>query len=139
MRDLDIARDYLKKNDRTFVVAKEGRIVHETDSPGILGLLTAVEKLGKESRDSSLADKIVGEAAAQLCVYSGIMGVFAVTLSEGGKRVLENNKIPCEYESLVPHILNRTKTDFCPFEKLVAGCNSPEEAYMKLKLKVKRA
>jgi len=133
MQDLAIAKNVLKKNNDTLVIVKKGRVLFETNSPGIRGLLTAVEKIGKELKDSAVADKLVGEAAAQLCAYSNVTGVFAVTLSHCGKDVLEKNNIDYEYENLVPHILNFNKTDLCPFEKLVMGCKSPEEAYEKLK------
>jgi len=133
MQDLDIAEDLLKKNNNSLVIVKNGRVLFETNSPGINGLLAAMEKIEKELKGSTVADKIVGEAAAQLCAYSNVINVFAVTLSQCGEDVLEKNNIGYKYENLVPHILNFKKTDLCPFEKLVTGCNSPEEAYEKLK------
>jgi len=133
MHDLDIAKNTLKKNNDTLVIVKKGSVLFETNSPGIRGLVTAIERIGKGLKGSAVADKLVGEAAAQLCAYSNVHKVFAVTLSHCGKDVLEKNKIGYEYENLVPHILNRKKTDLCPFEKLVTGCRSPEEAYEKLK------
>jgi len=133
MQDLAVAKNVLKKNNDNLVIVKDGRVLFETNSPGIRGLLTAVEKIGKELKGSAVADKIVGEAAAQLCAYSNIIKVFAVTLSRCGKDVLEKNGIGYEYENLVPHILNFKKTDLCPFEKLVEECKSPEEAYERLR------
>jgi len=133
MQDLDIAKNVLKKNNSNLVIVRNGRVLFETTSPGIRGLLAAVEKIGKGLKGSAVADKIVGEAAAQLCAYSRVNEVFAVTLSQCGKNILEKNDIRCEYENLVPHILNFKKTDLCPFEKLVTGCNNSEEAYEKLK------
>jgi len=136
MQDLDIAENVLKKNNDNLVIAKNGRVLFETNSPGIRGLLTAMEKIGKELKGSAVADKIVGGAAAQLCAYSNVINVFAVTLSQSGKDVLEKNNIGYKYENFVPHILNFKKTDLCPFEKLVTECNSPEEAYERLKQSV---
>jgi len=133
MQDLDIAKNVLKKNSCTLVIVKNGGVVYETNSPGIQGLLTAIEKIGKEMNGSTVADKIVGEAAAQLCAYSHVNEVFAMTLSLCGKNVLKKNNIRYEYENLVPNILNFKKTDLCPFEKLVAECSNPAEAYERLK------
>jgi len=133
MKDLDIAKSVLKKNNDTLVIVKEGKVLFETNSPGIRGLLAAIEKIGKELKASAVADKLVGEAAAQLCAYSNVLEVFAVTLSKCGKDVLEKNNIRYEYENLVPHILNQSKTDFCPFEKIVMGSNSPQDAFGRLK------
>jgi hypothetical protein len=133
MKDLDIAKNLLKKKNCTLVIVKNGRVIFETDSQGIRGLLTAIDKIGKELKGSSAADKIIGEAAAHLLAYSNVIDVFASTLSQCGKSLLEKNNISHEYEDLVPHILNLKKTDLCPFEKLVTGCNDSEEAYEKLK------
>jgi len=133
LRDLDIAKDRLRKSDNALVVAKHGQVLFETSASGIRGLLTALERIGKDMKNSAVADRIVGEAAAQLCAYSHVREVYAVTLSQCGKNVLENNHINHEYENLVPHILNMKKTDLCPFEKIVAGSKTPKEAYERLK------
>jgi hypothetical protein len=82
---------------------------------------------------ASAADKIVGVAAAKLCVYTGLVSVFAVTISEAGIRVLEDNNIVCLFERKVSNILNRSKTDVCPFEKLAITSGGSDEAYVKLK------
>lgn len=133
MQDLDQAKNVLKKNNDTLVIVKKGRVLFETNSSGIRGLLEAIERVERGLKGSAVADKLVGEAAAQLCAYSNVNKVFAVTLSRCGKDILEKHEIGCEYENLVPHILNFNKTDLCPFEKLVAGSGSPKEAYERLK------
>ena len=68
-----------------------------------------------------------------LCVYAGVDSVFALTISEWGIRVLEDNKVAYLFEKKVSHILNRNKNGVCPFEKLAMVSRSSEEAYMKLK------
>lgn len=133
MQDLEIAKDLLNKGNNTLVIVKNGKVLFETSASGIRGFLTAIERLGKEMQRSSVADKIVGEAAAHLCAYSKVARVFAVTLSQCGKQLLEGHRIHFEYENLVPHILNAERTDLCPFEKVAAGSRNPEEAYERLR------
>jgi len=133
MQDLKIAKLRLKEGDLTLVIAKEGKVIFETKSQGVSGFLQAIEKFGKGLASSSVADKIVGAAAAMLCAYSKAASVFAVTISEEGMKVLEDNNILYEFESSVSNILNYDKTDICPFEKLAAGSRNPKEAYDKLK------
>ncbi len=133
MKDLDLARDLLRKRNCALVIVKDGHVLLETNASGIRGFLMALEKIGKKIDGSALADKIVGEAAAQLCAYSHVREVYAVVLSQCGKDVLQKNNIHHEFENLVPHILNMKQTDLCPFEKLVAGSRSPEEAYERLR------
>ncbi len=132
-RDLELAKLKLKERDLTLVIVKEGKVVFETKSHGVGGFLQAVEKLDKRLVASSVADKIVGAAAAMLCVYSEASSVFAVMISEEGIRVLEDNNIVYRFENEVPNILNHEKTDICPFEKLAIGSRDPKEAYTKLK------
>jgi len=133
MQDLKLAEHRLKQKNLDLVIAKNGRIVFENGFQGIRGLLRAIEKLGKESIGSSVADRIVGRAAAMLCAYSKAASVFAVTVSEEGIKVLEDNKVFYRFENRVPNILNQEGTDICPFEKLVTSFTKPEEAYKKLK------
>jgi len=133
MPDLKLAKLRLKEKNLTLVIVKEGKVIFETESQGVSGFLQAIEKFGKELAASSVADKIVGAAAAMLCAYSEVASVFAVTISEEGMKVLEDNNILYEFESRVPNILNYDKTDICPFEKLAASSRDPKKAYDKLK------
>jgi len=133
MQDLKIAKLRLKEEDLTLVIMKNGKVIFETESQGVSGFLQAIEKLGKGLVASSVADKIVGAAAAMLCAYCEVAAVFAVTISEEGIKVLEDNGISYQFENRVPNILNYKRTDVCPFEKLAIGSRDPKEAYEKLK------
>jgi len=133
MQDLKLAKLRLKEGNLTLVIVKEGKVIFETKSQGVSDFLQAIEKFGKRLVASSVADKIVGAAAAMLCVYSGVASVFAVTISEEGIRVLEDNSIFCQFENRVPNILNHDRTDICPFEKLAVASRNPKEVYVKLK------
>ena len=132
-QDLTFAKLKLTEEDLSLVIVKNGQVVFETKKQGVTGFLEAIEKLNQDLVGASIADKIVGVAAAMLCVYSGVSFVFALTISEGGLRVLENNNIVCLFEKKVSNILNRSKNDVCPFEKVAIASGSSEEAYVKLK------
>jgi len=133
MKDLKLAEQRLKEKKFNLLIVKDGKIIFATKSQGIRGLLQAIEKLGKQLIGSSVADNIVGRAAAMLCTYFKSSSVFAVTISEEGEKMLKENEIPYQFENRVPNILNYERTDICPFEKLVMGLTKPEEAYEKLK------
>jgi len=132
-QDLELAKLKLTKENLSLVIVKNGKVIFETKKQGISGFLQAIENLDKNLVASSAADKLVGRAAAMLCVYAGVASVFALTISEGGTRVLEENNIAYLFEKKVSHILNRSKNDVCPFEKLAMASGSPDEAYVKLK------
>jgi hypothetical protein len=134
MNDLKLAEQRLKEKKFNLLIVKDGKIVFATKSYGIRGLLQAMEKLGNQLSGSSVADNVVGRAAAMLCAYFKASSVFAVTISEEGEKMLKENKVSYRFENRVPNILNYERTDICPFEKLVIGLTKPEEAYEKLKL-----
>lgn len=134
MNDLKLAEQRLKENKFNLLIVKNGKIIFATKSYGIHGLLQAMEKLGNQLSGSSVADNVVGRAAAMLCAYFKASSVFAVTISEEGEKMLKENKVSYRFENCVPNILNYERTDICPFEKLVIGLTKPEEAYEKLKL-----
>ncbi len=91
--DLDIAQLRLKNEDLSLVIVKKEKVIFETKKPGINGFLQAIENLDKNLVKSSVADKIVGVAAAMLCVYARVSSVFAMTISGPGIKVLKDNKI----------------------------------------------
>lgn len=131
--DLNLAKERLKQKNLALVIAKRGKVIFETSSHGIGGLFKAIEELGEEMKNSSVADKIVGKAAALLCIHAEVFAVFAVTASEKAIQVLKDNDILYQFESRVPHILNSERSDICPFEKLVINISNPREAYEKLR------
>ena len=129
MDDLDAAKQRLKTKNLSLVFAKNSKVIFETDREGLLGFLEAISELRDDLAETSVADRIIGKAAALLCTYSRVKAAFAVTLSDGGLSVLRDNQILYEYGKLVPSIHNLERTDQCPFEKLVENVSNPKEAY----------
>ncbi|MGD8505349.1 MAG: DUF1893 domain-containing protein [Candidatus Bathyarchaeota archaeon] len=132
--DLNIARERLKRKNLALVIARKGEVIFETSSHGIGGLLRAIRELDKDMKNSSVADKIVGKAAALLCLHAEVLAVFAVTASEKGMQVLKEANVLYQFENGVPHVLNSVRSGICPFEKLVSNISDPKEAYEKLRL-----
>lgn len=81
---------------------------------------------------ASLADKVVGKAAAALMVLGKIKEVHADVISEPGLALLKQANIPVSYGEVVPHIINRTKTGWCPLERLCHDCQTPQECYRQI-------
>jgi hypothetical protein len=133
-QDLELAKLKLIEDDLSLVITKKGKVVFSTKKPGINGFLEAIKKLPEELIKASVADKIIGVAAARLCVYSKISSVFAVTISEGAVKTFEKNKISYNFDNKVIKILNRDKSDVCPFEKIAIESETVEDAYKKMKL-----
>ena len=89
---------------------------------GIGALLDLLPQEG--IRGASVADKIVGKAAALLMVRGGVKEVYAETLSEGGDAVLRRYNVPHACGTLTPAIQNREGTGPCPMERAVENVNS---------------
>lgn len=133
MLDLELAKQNLKEKNLSLVIVKEGKIIFESRSSGISGLLQAVEKSKESLFGSSVADRIVGRAAALLLVYSHVKEVYASIISKEGMKVLRENGVPVEYDGLVSKIMDRKGKDICPFERFSLAIRTPEESYEKLK------
>lgn len=129
MTDLQIAKENLA--GRSVCFCRNG-IYFYSDKHGISPILDCIAEK-TDLAGYAVADKIVGKAAALLFVKCKIKRVFAQTLSQSGKRILEEYGIPFEYETLTEKIINRAGTDICPMEKAVSHTDDPEEAYEVLK------
>jgi hypothetical protein len=128
-RDLEIARKRLVENGFSISIVKRGDAIFESRSNGLRDLFEAAGRLGTSLEEASVADRVVGKAAAFLLVYSHVNSVFAVTISERALSLLKENSILIEFENTAPSILDKAKTDVCPFEKMILNCEDPEEAF----------
>ena len=130
MTDLQTAKCNLAGH--TICLCKNGNCLY-SEKRGIAPMMGFIAD-GTDLTDYSVADTVVGKAAALLFVKSGIKEVFAKTLSESAKKVLEENGVPYTYETLTEKIINRAGTDICPMEKAVLNTDDPEQAYTLIKL-----
>lgn len=132
MTDLQVAKANLEGH--TVCLCKDGECLF-SEKKGIAPVMGFIaDNMNLEGY--SVADLVVGKAAALLFVKCKIKAVFAKVLSKSGEQVLKSNGIPVEYETLADKIINRDGTDICPMEKTVLGTDDPEEGYMLLKNKI---
>lgn len=125
MTDIELAKENL--HGHSICLCKNGDIITD-DGRGISPMM----KFIAENRDLagySVADVIVGKAAAMLFVKAGITEVYGETMSRSGAEFLELHNIPYSYGTLTEKIINRQGTDICPMEKTVADINDIDEAY----------
>ena len=126
--DLGEAERALKGGNLTIAVVKGGRLIFSTSVPGLRAIFSALGALGSEFSGSSVADKVVGRAAALLYAHYGARAVFGATLSEGAAAVLRDRGIVFGFDRLVPEIKGRDGIEMCPFERAVMGIKDPREA-----------
>ena len=130
--DLEIAKANLAGH--TICLCKDGECLY-SEKRGIAPMMGFISE-GRNLAGYSVADTVVGKAAALLFIKCGIKEVFAKTLSESGRKTLELHGVYFEYETLTERIINRDGTDICPMEKTVLGIDDAEEAYSALKNKL---
>ncbi len=128
MTDLEMAKEFLEKDDFSVVVVKEGKILARSAGPMVRPLLEVAEDLGDKMLGSSVADNVVGKAAALLLRHFKVRNVYAQVISRSALSSLRDETDELRYERLVPKILNRNGTDSCPLEKTVADLEDPSLA-----------
>ncbi|WP_291583841.1 DUF1893 domain-containing protein [Bacteroides sp.] len=68
---------------------------------------------------ASIADKVIGKAAAALLIMGRIKRLYAIVISEPALSLLLENKIEVKFFKRVPYIENRDKSGWCPMELAV--------------------
>lgn len=125
MSDIDRAKAALRGH--SVAVCRAGEVMTR-DGRGIAPLL-AIASEENALRGASVADLIMGKAAAMLMTYAGVSEVYAEVMNEAGERTLSEHDIPHSCGLLVPYIIDRTGKDVCPMERAVADVSDPAEAY----------
>ncbi|MCS6859541.1 MAG: DUF1893 domain-containing protein [Abditibacteriales bacterium] len=130
MTTLATALTKLHQRGMALIVEKEGRTLFESSASGLRAWVACIAECGDELRGATAIDKIVGIAAAKLCLVAGIVEVLAETASEPALTLLREKGVPAQARHIVPHILNRSGTDVCPMEKLSASIAEPQAFYV---------
>ena len=112
----------------SFVAYRGSSLIYSSKSDGVLPVFTLVNKnlnFINNFYGMYLGDRVIGKASALLITILMPRYVFGKTISLSAKDVLEQHKIPFEFETLTPVIKNRGRTDICPFEKAVLNTKDP--------------
>ena len=128
---LERAKSLLKSTDSTIAVVSVDDVFtsHERCVKPLLHLLS--EKKGF-LKGASVADKVIGKAAALLMVLGEIKEVHTLIISEPAIKVFEKYNIPCFYDKKVDRIVNRTGDGLCPMETLCLDVEEPHKAFEKI-------
>lgn len=129
MQDLEHAKHALTGHSIALV---KGDLVLTHDGRGISPMMEYLAN-GTDLRGFSVADLIVGKAAAMLFVKAGIAAVYASTVSRAGALYLKQHGIPCDFGEMTERIINRMGTDICPMERAVLEIDDCECGYLRLR------
>ena len=134
MTDIEQAKALLEKEQATCVFYK-GEYTFFSKERGVLPLLNLLQK-EENLGDFSVADKVVGKAAAFLYVLLKVKSLYAKVISKHALGVLKTYDIQVAYDELVEAIRNRTNSGFCPMETAVLEINEPKKALEAIRLKL---
>ena len=125
---LESAKEQLHNNNFSIVIVGENDVYTSTKH-GVAPLLEILDGGNDVIKNSFVADKVVGKAAALLMVKGGVKEVYADIISSHALDVFEKYKVKTYYGNLVEYIINRDKTGMCPMEKAVLEVDEPNTAY----------
>lgn len=92
--------------------------VHTFSGHGVSDLYDMIKNKSGFLKKASIADKVVGKAAAALMILGGIQNVYADVISHSAVILLRESGIEPNFGKIVPNIQNRNQTDWCPLEKI---------------------
>lgn len=116
----------LHEESYSCVVENFGQIFTFTGT-GVFDLYDMVTNKPCFLKEASIADKVVGKAAAALMILGKVDWVYAEIISLSGLVMLRHAGIQTDFGQVVPGIRNRDNTDWCPLEKMCYQKESPEE------------
>lgn len=134
--DLELAKRYLKEKRLCYVFFKDGVIIAQSREKGIRDLYKTAWLYKEYLIGASVADKVIGKAAAAILIDIPVKECFGELVSEGALEIFRKNGIRCSFDEKVPAILNRDKTDLCPFEKLVENIDDVAEIIEKIRERI---
>ena len=113
------------------VAAKDGVIVAQERGRGIMPIMKLLsdDKLAH----ALVVDKVVGRAAAAICIVGKAKKVHAMMMSAEAASLLKAHGVEASADKTVPKILNRDLTDSCPMEQTIDGIEDPAEMVKALK------
>ena len=124
----------LVRDGVSVVAARDGVITAQETGKGMLPIMSLFEK--RALARAVVVDKVVGLAAASVCVVGKARRVHALIMSEDAMALLKASGIEASAEEVVPQILDRDMAGRCPMEQAVDGRTTPEEMVAALREKM---
>jgi len=123
--------DILHDGNHSLVVAN-GEVC-TFDGGGVSDLYRLLQEDPGFLHGASVADKVVGKAAASLMVLAKIKEAYAEVVSQPALDLLRSSGISVIYAKVVPCIINRAGTGLCPLETRCMTCMTPEECFVAIR------
>lgn len=113
------------RREKCSLVVKNHDIVTTYSKPGVRDLEYLLDHDPEMLHGATIADKVIGKAAAAMVVMGGVKELYAEVMSKRAIPFLEEAGIAYTYGTLVDTI--KEEGDRCQLEKITAPATTPEE------------
>ncbi|MGL6199194.1 MAG: DUF1893 domain-containing protein [Lachnospiraceae bacterium] len=101
------ARVALTHGDKTFVIIGENKVNYYSEKRGMAPLLELLEQAPEKLEGAIIGDRIMGRAAAMLCIFGKVKAIFAMSISDEAIDMFEKHHILATWQETVPYIVER--------------------------------
>ena len=115
----------LLRGEAASVAAVDGAIVAHEQGRGVQPLLKLLD--AGRLRRALVVDKVIGRAAAGVCLAGRVRKVHALVMGEDAAAFLHAHGVLATADKTVPRILNRAQTAPCPLEARVEKLDDPAQ------------
>jgi len=122
-------------SDNTLQVYQGSELLFSSNKDRLLPLLEYLDSLAPSQQHVIIFDKILGNAAALLCIEANCQEVHSPLGSQLAITTLEKYGVKYHITEIVPNIVQPNKEDMCPMEKLSID-KEPAEFYEVMKNKI---
>lgn len=120
----------------TFAAVSENEI-YTSEKRGVAPILEKIDADPEFFNGASVADRVIGKAAAMLLEKYGVEEIYAQVTSEYAIAYINDKNVGFTYDKRVDHIINRAGTDMCPMEKTVLHISDADEGEKLIRNKIK--
>lgn len=113
------------RREKCSLVVKNHGIVTTYSKPGVRDLEHLLDHDPEMLQGATIADKVIGKAAAAMVVVGGVKELYAEVMSKRAIPFLDDAGIAYSYGTLVATI--KEEGDRCQLEKITAPATTPEE------------
>lgn len=117
--------------------AVSGNEIYTSEKRGVAPILEKIDSDPEFFSGASVADRVIGKAAAMLLEKYGAAEIYAQVTSEYAIAYLNDKNVGFTYDKRVDHIINRDGTDMCPMEKTVLHISDADEGEKLIRNKIK--
>jgi hypothetical protein len=125
---LDKLIEILNQGNYSCVIGK-GDEIRSFTRRGVIDLFELLNGTDSDFLNgASVADKVIGKAAASLLILGGVKEIYAGTISTIALDFLHKNGVNAIFSNEVPHIVNRAHDGWCPLETATFHASTPTES-----------